>query len=296
MLPVMNKWTIDKLDSLLKDLDIFIRRKPADPELINLGLYPPLPVAGNYLIHGFSILEKAKEVKIKQLNVIELPVKTKKEILYLCLKYESNPGKYSWIEIEKMISFLGEYNTIDEKIIRLISGHEDSLFHEKVNIYKGFSESLKKLVGENILDFKTAMKISHLPDDFFFIFSQYNKKNKLSFSERKIFLLAIDEIIRRDDVPKPEAVRMCKNLLSKKNPIDAVRKLRYPELSELYRKLQAIKDEYINRSGIKLCEPPFFEGSSFEIRFSFQSKKQLKKQIKVLENLMEKADELLALL
>jgi len=292
----MNKWTINKLDSLLKDLDIFDRRKPADPELVTLGIYPPLPVAGNYLIHGFSILENARKANIDRLNIVEVPVKTKKEMLSLCLKYESNPGKYSWIEIEKMVSFLGKDESIDDKMICLISGHEDSLFHKKIKDYRGFPASLKKLVGENLLDFKTARKVSHLPDEFFHIFNQYKKKIKLTFSEGKIFLVAMNEIIRRDNVGVPEAVRICENLLSKKNPIDAVKNIRYPQLSGLYRKLKTIKDENIKGSGIQLCEPPFFEGNSFEIRFSFRTKKQFKKQVKVLENLTKKTDELFALL
>jgi hypothetical protein len=292
----MSIWPVINLDSLLKDLDIFDRKRDPDPGLIRSGLYTPLPVSGHFLIHGFHLLEKAKELGIDGLSVVELPSIEKQELLALCLSCEARAGNYTWPEVERMVDFLEDENTLDKKLVTLIRGHDDPHFNERIKTYRGFSPLLKQLVGNNILDFKTAQSLGGLPDPVFSWFLCNRDNKKFTFSQVRIFLISLDEVARRDCLQEAEIIRICDECLSEKNPVEAIKKRRFPELSGLYKRLKDIAGETVKGTGIQLKEPPYFEGDSFEVRFSFRSRRQLIKRINVLEQLKERADELFELL
>lgn len=292
----MKIWPTIKLDSLSKELDLFDRKAEPDPELVRSGLYPPLPVSGSYLIHGFSLLEKAKKLGIKELFTIEFPAMEKQDLLELCLKCEARTGDYGWPEMERMVDFLENEKAVGEKLVRLILGHDDPLFYKQVKEYSGFSPCLKQLAGNKILDFKTARGVRELPDAVFSSILYYKENNNFTFSQVRLFLSFLDGIARRDHLQESDIIRICDELLSQKKPLEAVKKIRFTELSGLYERLNNIKHEILKGTGIQLDAPPFFEGDSFEVRFCFQSKKQLQKRIKVLERLKERTDELFGLL
>ncbi|MBN2534789.1 MAG: hypothetical protein JXB88_18050 [Spirochaetales bacterium] len=293
---IMKIWPVKKLDSLSKKLDIFDRKKKPDPGLVKAGLYPPLPVAGSFLIHGFTLLEKAKELGIKELPVVEFPDMEKKELLVLCLMCEDRAGDYSWPEMERMIAVIPTKKMMDKRLVILIRGHDDPCFFDRITTYREFPPLLKQFVADNVLDFRTAEEVTSLPDTVFSSIFENKDKKRLTFSQVRIFLVTLYEIARRDLLPDKDITKVCDELLSQERPLEAVKKMRMPTLTRLYEQLDSIKEQTIKGTGIQLDEPAFFEGDSFRVQFYFQSKKQLEKRIKVLEILKERTDELFGLL
>ncbi|MBN2441613.1 MAG: hypothetical protein JXJ04_09700 [Spirochaetales bacterium] len=292
----MNKWPIEKLNALSKDLDFFEEHTIVDPQLLNFSLYCPVSLSGNFLVHGFALLEQAKAGNISELSVIELPAMEKKQMVSLALKREARGGHYSWTEVERIMNFLSSPDEVDNFLITLIAGHDDSHFLEKWIDYRSYSLPLKQCINEEIIDFKTAQKISSLPSGVFTSILDYKNSHRISFSEIRIFLTTLYEISRRDSLTEQAVEEICRSLLAEDHPVEGIKKIRYPELTGMYEDFKSVRDSLVKAKGVTLTEPPFFEGNSFKVEFYFQSKQQLEKRIKVLKNLQEKADELFKLL
>jgi hypothetical protein len=292
----MKRMTLTDLQKLSQDLDIFVTQKEENGHLLSRGIYRPLPVSGDYLIHGFSLCQKATKEGIDELSVVLLPEMDKEDLMILALECENRAGTYSWPEIEKIISFVEQDKKPGKSLIPLIQGHDDPEFLKKYTLYKQSTHFLKECINKQFIDFKTAQQVRDLPDNIFQSLLAYKEKNKISFSQVRIFLTTLYEIFMRDKCSTREIIAQCESFLACKHPLEAVKKIRYPELTAMYEELESIKQKTVKSRGITLSEPPYFEGSSFHIEFHFQSKKQLHKKIMVLQELEEKADELFHLL
>ena len=253
-------------------------------------------MSGKVLVHGFSLLEKAKKLGVQGLYVIELRGMDTHGLLLTCLRCESRPGHYSWPEKARITALYSPEELRDQTIIKLIEGHDDPYFYKKIGAYNNFTPSLKTLVDKEILDFKTAVKIRDLPDNVFSALLDWKKNKKPSFSTIRIFSTNLYEISQRDHIDKSAIIKLCRELLSEKNPEKAVKKVRNPELTGLYERLNRVREQVLKTTGVELKEPPYFEGDSFEVRFCFNTKKQLEKKIQALNGLKERTDELFELL
>ena len=104
------------------------------------------------------------------------------------------------------------------------------------------------------------------------------------------------EIVGRDKLNARQAEKLVRSIFAADEPFDKVRKLRYPQLSDLEKRLADYKEKYLSGSGIVLHEPAYFEGDAFTLEFSFENKQQYEKKLNKLERLKENIHEICRLL
>ncbi len=312
----MNRIAVDLLLGFNRALDIFHSPPVSSPELLNAGLYPPLPVSGDVLIWGFSILDTARKKGLDTLSCLDLPGLTQAEMLALALALENKPGSYTWAEKEGMWQFLNqetgdtrqesgaenagktdhEYvratQLLTAELVLKIEGRQDPSWAQKIAAFSRFPPGLKELVNEDQIVLKTALLTATLHEP---VFLGLKKCRSLSFSRRRQFLIQLEEIGRKEALSGKEILTLAVAALSEEKPLEAVRRRRYPQLSQAEARF-SLRLELLQGSGITLEPPPYFEGNSYSINFSFQSGPGLARKIHHLERLREQADELFSLL
>ncbi|MBN1798286.1 MAG: hypothetical protein JW822_06900 [Spirochaetales bacterium] len=256
----------------------------------------PFPVAGNKLIWGFPLIRQARDLGIEQVLCRDFSEFKMHELLQLALVCEDRKGSYSWQEKENIVLFCEKHklSLIDHDVTALIENHSDPDFYQKVKRYSAYPEALKGLLNKNLIDGKTAERISVLPRLFFQKLLRNAKK--FTFAERRIFCSYVFEIVGRDTLNAEQAEKLVRKIFSFDTPLQKIREIRYPKLSDLERRLADYKKQYFRGSGIVLHEPPYFEGNAFTLTFSFENKQQYEKKITKLARLKENIHEICRLL
>lgn len=292
----MQRVSVNILEGLEKDLDIFSGSKSLSREILQSGLYPPLPISGKVLIWGFHILRTANQFSEKELICTRIPQLSPQEMLGLALKLEDRAGSYSWFEKQNILMFLSKsgISLSSGDFFELIQGRNDPHLAEKITHFSQLSSILKNLVAEHLLDLKTALEVQTLPEPVF-IYLKENKK-RLSFSQRRLFLTRLFEIARKKNMSPESLLSLIERAFISNDPLGMLTRLRYPELSKLENQFDELKGSTVKGTGIKLMAPSFFEGNSFTVGFTFNSKNNLSRKIQVLEQLKEKTVEFFALL
>jgi hypothetical protein len=160
--------------------------------------------------------------------------------------------------------------------------------------YRKLGPAARRLVASSKIDLKTAESLASVPDAAFEALDPLLESS--SFSERRIILKTFAEIVKRDRMDETAALALSRDLGAKKMAPDKLHRLRYPELSSLEDRFEAVASRALKGSGITLKPPPFFEGLRYGISFEFDSGRTLKKKIRALENLAAEEDELFDLL
>jgi hypothetical protein len=272
------------------------------PELVRRGLYPPLPVLVSpargkierALIWGKAVLETARAFGAGSVQVREIDEKTLPpgDALLVCLLLENRQDGYSWEEMEGIADFMGKAGIADDGTIADLVSSEGGLRH--IGRFRGLGEALRRLVSAEKIDLKTAEYLSSVPGA---VFDELEALlDSLSFSERRIFLKTLAEIIKRDRMDQDAALTLCSGLRDSQEPLEKLHRLRYPELSSLEERFSAAAARALKGSGVTLKPPPCFEGSRYSVSFEFENGRVLKKKIRALENLAGEEDELFALL
>ncbi|MCL2792534.1 MAG: hypothetical protein FWD87_05515 [Spirochaetaceae bacterium] len=265
-------------------------------DLVKKELYP-LPVVDNELvIWGFHIINAASKAGMKNLLCRNINSKnlTKEEKLLIALQCENRCSNYSWDEKEKIYLFIVKEleGKVSNSVLLLVE--QGGVFLNTASLYNSFSPVLKTFVKKGIIDLKTAKNCSNIPENSLELLEPYLLT--LSFSNRRIILTNISEIIKKGVLDNDKSFSLVKGLLKEEIPFEAVIIIRYPELSLCREKFDQFNSIVLKDSGIKLKHPPYFEGSSYSAEFSFRSKKHLEKIIKRLSDLKEKSDEIFELL
>ena len=123
----MDYLSIDALNSLTAGFDLFTGSKPIKNELLELGLLPPLPVAGNELVWGFNLLCSAAKRGYSRLPVVRITRKPLIELLRVAITIEDRAGNFTWGEMEKIYNLLVEKGTSEliNSLSPLLLGHEE---------------------------------------------------------------------------------------------------------------------------------------------------------------------------
>jgi hypothetical protein len=282
--------------------DIFRSPDPARADLIRLGLHPPLPVlvskTGNAvpaLIWGQTIAETARALGIPGIAVREIPDTeiSPAEAFVLALELENRRGRYSPLEMELAAETLERLGPDAEQytpdIAALMSG-QGAL--RLAGLRLRLRPDLRLLVREEKIDLKTAELVREIPEDFFASLGEII--GGLSFSERRIFLTQLTEILAGKTSDEAGALRL--RLAKARNPAAELNAIRMPELSSLESRFQEISRPLLRGSGISLKPPPWFEGSRFSLSFSFGSSGELLRKIRALEKLAARGEGLYDLL
>ena len=184
-----------------------------------------------------------------------------------------------------------EQLTTPELVVK-IEGRQDPSWAQKIAAFSLFPPGLKELVNEDKIDLKTALLTAALPAP---VFLGLKKSLRLSFSRRRQFLIQLEEISRKEALSEEELLTLAVAALSADKPLEAVRRRRYPQLTQAEERF-SLRIDFLQGSGITIEPPPYFEGNSYSINFSFQSGPGLDSKIRHLERLREQADELFSLL
>jgi hypothetical protein len=282
--------------------DIFRSPEPARAGLVRLGLYPPLPVlvpesgdAVPGLVWGRPIVETARALGVPGLAVREIAAAeiTPAGAFVLALELENRRGRYSPLEMELAAETLERLGPDAQQrapdIAELLSG-QGAL--RLAGLRLRLRPDLRILVREEKIDLKTAELLREIPEDFLASLGEIT--GGLSFSERRIFLTELTEVLAGKTPDEAEALR--RRLAEAQNPAAELNAIRMPELSSLEKRFQEISRPLLRGSGINLKPPPWFEGGRFSLSFSFGSSGELARKIKALEKLAARGENLYDLL
>jgi hypothetical protein len=300
-------YAVEKLNSLSKEFDLFEGSFDNRAMLLEQSLYPPLPVANNFLVWGFPLVAAAVRSGKSRLNCIELETDDKTELLSTALRLENRPGGYSLLEQSHLYSFMeksGILNRVEEILShveqvnlrvnpRVIPRDHAAKWLLEMKEYASFPDSLQRLVREKLIDFKTAIRIKTLPGSFFH--QLYLVKERFSFSERRLLLHFFREIVGRDGLSVPRQEEFGSEILRREDALAFVQSLRYPELTALFARFAALTDSLKNK-GIIVTPPPQFEGGTFDFSFSCTSRAVYAKRIAALKDFEDQIDRLYELL
>lgn len=296
----MDYLSIDALNLLTAGFDLFTGSKPIKNELLELGLLPPLPVAGNKLVWGFNLLCSAAKRGYSRLPVVRITRRPLIELLRIAITIEDRAGNFTWGEMEKIYNLLVEKGSSEliNSLSPLLLGHEDSRLFTRVKEFSSLKTQLKVLVDEKLIDLKTALQCNNwqaaLIEDIGALLR--SGENPLSFSKRRIILNQLLEVSVKQGIPEEIILSLVRNTLNSADPLKTAQALRYPELTAMEARFLELKGKLLTGTGIKLTPPSFFEGENFNISFSFSSKKALEKKINYMKTFAEKTDELFELL
>ncbi len=289
------KLPLKELEQMEHPFELFDGGIRYDPDLLIDNLYPPLPFSGNTLIWGYPIISAAKLSGLTELTCREINDKGPLQNLKTALKLENRRGRYSWEEKAKILEYL-QNNNIGEEAVKLTAYIEegtDSAWVKKAAIFRELSQPLKEMIKTGHIDFKTAVLVRKLDDD---IFLYIEKREKLSFSQKRLLLTYFSEVVRRDKIDDSQTAELFKSILSSGNPLNTIRELRFPKLSRMEKEYKALHSRHLLKSGVKITPPAYFEGDSFSVQFTFNSSRNLSEKIRKIQIIQEHIDEFLSFL
>jgi hypothetical protein len=298
--------SIEEIERLGADLDVFTAGEIPPAELVAKGLHPPLPISLATLIWGFAILREARRLHLERLACLVFPSCSRREMLALALKMENRSGSFTWLEKEKMLRFLGGPGEalqpgrplpagLSEQLAGLsplIEGHPDPFLAQKIGSFMALPPQAGNLVAAGQVDLKTATRAQELPAEVFTMLGGAS----LTFSQRRQILNELLEVRRKQALSAQAVTAVVAKALKEDRPADAVHRLRFPALSALKQRFCELRGEILGGSGVRLEAPPDFEGDSFNVEFSFNSPKSLRRKIAGLSALGQRSNELFDLL
>ncbi len=307
--------------SFKHDLDLFTDTNVCFPDtLFQHGLLPPIPITAGpnpALIWGWPIARRAAE-----LGVAELPSRAihlnSADALSLALQLENRAGCYSWAEQEAMVGYLE--NALQRDGARDVKGGADTpagteaggvnwpafsrlvrgdgALTELVGRYRRLGPDLCALVNDKFISLKTGERIARVPTDF--LTCHRSALDSLSFSARRQFLELLAELIIQASGTEvgavSEASTRASAALDEHDPVAALRRWRYPTLTQLDEQFRDIRRTALHGTGVDLGAPPYFEGDSFTVSFRFRDCAELEERTRALERLKGSCDQLFGIL
>ena len=281
---------------------------PLPDNLINQGLTPPIPVTTEpdaLLVWGWPIVRVAMELGIQELATRTLDLGPL-DALTLALQLEKRTGHYTWAEQESVVSYLeaSEPGGADPGIrdwaavSQLVRG--DGALADLVFRYRKLNPALRAVVDDEFVSLKTAERIGRVPGEF--LLEHRGALGHLSFSARRQFLELFAELLARPANPGAgnDATAGISALagaaLSENDAVSALRRLRYPTLTDLEDQFGEIRRGIFHGTGVELTAPPYFEGESFTVAFTFRNCAELEERTRSLERLKGSCEELFGIL
>lgn len=269
-----------------------------DPELVRRGLCPPLPLVVSptqggrerrLLVWGGALAAAARglgapALQVREWEEADLPPR---EALLLCLRLENRRDRYSPRETETLAAVMEEMGIpeSDPQVGDLVSSR-GALRPAFRRLRLG--PAPRELASEEMIDIRTAENLGEVPEEV--LRRLRPALEGMSFSDRRIFLNSLVEILLRDGPGNSE--RLAAELAAAADPVAAVRELRFPQLSLMEERFRDLSRRFFSGSGVVLKHPPYFEGRRFSISFDFDGPQVLGKKIGVLERFLREGGEL----
>ena len=292
-------------------LDIFDQKRLPHDQLIREGLTAVLALAPVYdsvssgaadsaadgaaaqLLWGAPIVRRAAEIGVGELPVRCLGPLGHRDALMLALRMEARAGGYSWCEREAIYRYAGEHRvSLDIELSQLVTAEQT--FAESMERYLGLAPIWRRAVEAGAVDVRTAELCGALPPAVLDTVSGAGRR--LSFSNRRLVLTWLSELCGRDGLHQPAAVELAHNVMQSADPLDALRRLRYPRLSAMEDRFAALQKRLTQGTPLALKAPPGFEGAAYELQLTLRSRDDLVRAIEVLQRMQEESDELFELL
>ena len=314
----MDEISLSEIGKLRNDFDVFSEHPGAAPSeeaaseeparvpgggipygrygrrLVERGIYPPLPVMGEYLVWGFRLLDVFRAADTGSVRTVRLP-DAPAEAVAAALNLEDRRDEYSWKEKERLAELIERFRLSGEEK-RRIEGlvQTKGSFLASLIQYRPLPAELKRMVEAGALDLKTAWTVRGLPEDA--LPRLRGLAADISFSRRRELFVLTAEVAIRDDLSGSQLSDFLGILEEAADPAEAVRRARFPELEELEENFGAFKERFLAGSGIDLRAPKNFEGSRFSVAFSFETDRQLDRILGALHTLRDNTNELYRLL
>lgn len=280
---------------LRRDLDIFTYARIPNDDMLRESLHPPIVIgpsgSGRRIVWGWHIVRAAMS-----LGVSELPTKSlesgAREQLSTALALEARPGGYALSEQDAILRFAEEQQVALDEIARLVTG--DGSFQAATRKYRSLCDAGRDLVDAEVVDLKTALRLSEPTTRCLFAFR--HDLAECSVSTRRIIATLVDELSRRDRLSREECESLLEEALASSDPRGYLRIRRYPSLTAIESRFERIRRDALSGTGVELHHPPYFEGDAFEIRFQFRSARELTDRAKAVLNLEAECDGLFDLL
>ena len=305
------QWPIPRIISLLEAdtrFDLFDRTEKSLLERGAYGLVPFVVSADRTrLIWGFSVARYARVREAADrtgatgtvtVPVAFTPAGTEGELRYALLT-EGRAGAYGWREKAKIFSFRADFpgNRLPGEILALVAPEGDPT--GVIERYVALPEHLQRAVNAEAIDIRTAEICRNLGAA---VFSSLNDLGApLSFSRRKSLLVRFAELSAREtDTAHTEPFRRQTELLARllrdAEPEALLTRLRYPVRSRMEEVIKTFTRNYLHGHGIRFSPPAAFEGDSYDVSFSFRSRREYDRRVQALANAQEGVDELLEIL
>ncbi len=290
-------------------LDIFDQTRLPPDQLIRQGLTAVLALAPLHdsaaadtgatdgaeaqLLWGAPIVRRAAEIGVGELPAHRLGPLGHRDALMLALRMEARAGGYSWSEREAIHRYAGEHRVaLDTELSQLVTAAQT--FAESMERYLALAPIWRRAVEAGAVDVRTAELCGALPPAVLDTVSGAGRR--LSFSNRRLVLTWLSELCGRDGLHEPAAVELAQNVMQSADPLDALRRLRYPRLSAMEDRFAALQRRLTQGTPLELKAPPEFEGAGYEVQLTLRSRDDLARAIEALQRMQEESDELFELL
>ncbi len=296
----MLEMSLEEIEALDPALDLFTASRPVPVELLQVGLVPPLPVGSGLLAWGFPLLKAARAAGLDRLACRDLQGTGRAELLALALRLEDRAGAYRWSEKQALLGFARVSGFSLDGLAPLIEGRAEARLEERIAQFAGLPPALQRMVDQGELDLRAAVEVRELPEQVL----NAAAESRLSFSERREFLQLLQEIGGRDRLFGTQLGELAQSALALRRgatqagqeALSALRERRSPLQADLRRRWASLEQELLSGSGVSLRPPPFFEGDSLQVSFSFRTRAGLGRRLRALDRVEERCGELLSFL
>ena len=295
----MSTWSVSELIVLPPRFDILDQERPESVEIVRRGLSRPVVLCRDALLWGQALLAAAKEAGVSEMKVVDIAPATDAEALRTLLLLEDRRGRYSWPERERIASVLERRVASEDRpgLVALTEGRRDPGFFTRVHDYRNLSEDARRLLHEGRIDLRTAVVASVLPAGWTdLVLSPRPSRSRLSHSDLRLILGALDEISRRDGLDDDATMVLTRRILEHDDPVSEADTLRRPTLARMRREMKSIIHPEAGDCSISIAPPKDFEGEVFEVRFPFSGQESFRTRLEGLRALEDRVDDLVNLL
>jgi hypothetical protein len=258
-------------------------------------MHPPAVVCPCGLVWGRALVSAAAEVGVPLLHCVEVAAQPAWRLLETALRLEGRTDAYSPKETARMLAFLQE-NEADEAAMQVVEPlvRRSGGFAAQAEQYRRLPSGLQDLVEQGVVDLKTAAAVAALPEPAVAAFAR--GASSLSASNRRLLLRQVYEVVRRDGLAATGAEQVVQKTLEQPDPVEAARRLRYPELTAMESALREIVGSCVGSASVRVDPPPYFEGDAFTVWFRFAGCRSLAAKLAAAQRLVDRCDELFSLL
>lgn len=251
------------------------------PEAIRRELYQPPVLAvlegERSLIWGVETLRRADSAGVSELWCREFPELNRLEAAGASLAAENRPGRWELRELAGLVSYLRkDTDVLEESLRELIDGPKRGLL-DQARKAAALDEPIRGMVLSGALTLRHGEELSELPNSL--VEAVAEALDTGSFSTRREIVQMSVELYKRHAEEHPEMEATIRGALGSRDPRGELYTLRYPSYTAAREELDRFRNRQLKGSGVRLEEPPNFEGDSFSFVIPFSTPEELERRL-----------------